>query len=832
MGEKEEDSDGSWDSARRRVKVYQLDSDGQWEDKGTGHIKCIHVEKFGGPALVVKSEKDSHQTLLLEQKVLYTAGEEVYHLQQDTLIVWNDPETDADLALSFQEAAGCKEIWDQIKEAQMSRRLKDGDDSIDESNGSLSGSERDPDELERMSLDAIKLPAATLGNVDKILETVADSSSAFHKESLVATIIRENYLPKLFELFHVIEDLEDLEHLHKFFTLFKALILLNDVTLLEVLLGEDSILEVVGILEYDPELPKPRAIPHREYLKSKVLFKEVVAFRSAELLSKIHQTFRLQYLKDVILPRALDDPTFSTFNSLIFFNNIEIVNHIMNDNVFLTELFRRIRDAETTSSQLKDLIGFLQELCNLAKNLQIPQRIHFYQAMTQHGLCDVLEVFLVHADTPVRLSTGNIIENILAHDPGLLRTFILSQSKPGYPLLNQLLVRFFSDTEMGVRVQMVEIFRSLFDTGTMEQEKDDFLVLLYNEFIPKFAEPILRDPMDESSGEMPDYVMESICDLLGFCVSHHGYRIKNFILYNNVVHKVLRLVKRRQRHLILAAVRFFRTFVGMKDDFYNRHLTKGNLFEPIVIVFTENGAKYNLINSAIIELFEFIRKENIKHLIQHVVEKYLSAFEGIDYVDTFKLLFSKHEQNMELSRSGSDADSSFRDSQRFSSSGTSQRDAADDEYFKEEADDESESSPGPRTSVGSPEREPAELVDREYGDKAAMPSPPRAGSQSPKSPRSPHSPPLDVPKEVEPVFNPPPLKPADAEESFTLGNGALPKRTPAKISIQLKSFSLPQAEQKAAEPSSPSAIADASQKHDLDNPDVEEDSPSKRQKTE
>ena len=50
-----------------------------------------------------------------------------------------------------------------------------------------------------------------------------------------------------------------------------------------------------------------------------------------------------------------------------------------------------------------------------------------------------------------------------------------------------------------------------------------------------------------------------------------------------------------------------RKIVGIKDDFYYRYIIKGNLFKPIVEVFLANGSRYNLLNSAIIELFEFIK---------------------------------------------------------------------------------------------------------------------------------------------------------------------------------------------------------------------------------
>lgn len=50
-----------------------------------------------------------------------------------------------------------------------------------------------------------------------------------------------------------------------------------------------------------------------------------------------------------------------------------------------------------------------------------------------------------------------------------------------------------------------------------------------------------------------------------------------------------------------------RKIVGIKDDFYYRYIIKGSLFKPIVEAFLENGTRYNLFNSAIIELFEFIK---------------------------------------------------------------------------------------------------------------------------------------------------------------------------------------------------------------------------------
>ena len=50
-----------------------------------------------------------------------------------------------------------------------------------------------------------------------------------------------------------------------------------------------------------------------------------------------------------------------------------------------------------------------------------------------------------------------------------------------------------------------------------------------------------------------------------------------------------------------------RRIIGLKDEFYNRYIIKGNLFEPVINALLDNGTRYNLLNSAVIELFEFIK---------------------------------------------------------------------------------------------------------------------------------------------------------------------------------------------------------------------------------
>lgn len=50
-----------------------------------------------------------------------------------------------------------------------------------------------------------------------------------------------------------------------------------------------------------------------------------------------------------------------------------------------------------------------------------------------------------------------------------------------------------------------------------------------------------------------------------------------------------------------------RKIIALKDEFYNRYIIKGNLFSPVIDALMDNKGRYNLLDSAILEMFEFIK---------------------------------------------------------------------------------------------------------------------------------------------------------------------------------------------------------------------------------
>lgn len=49
-------------------------------------------------------------------------------------------------------------------------------------------------------------------------------------------------------------------------------------------------------------------------------------------------------------------------------------------------------------------------------------------------------------------------------------------------------------------------------------------------------------------------------------------------------------------------------YAYMQDEHLINHIVKHNLLKPVVDAFVGTGNRYNLLNSAVLELFEYIRK--------------------------------------------------------------------------------------------------------------------------------------------------------------------------------------------------------------------------------
>ena len=53
---------------------------------------------------------------------------------------------------------------------------------------------------------------------------------------------------------------------------------------------------------------------------------------------------------------------------------------------------------------------------------------------------------------------------------------------------------------------------------------------------------------------------------------------------------------------------YFLNIFLLQDDFVQNYVVKNNMLKPVMDVFIANGNRYNLLNSAVLDLLEHIRK--------------------------------------------------------------------------------------------------------------------------------------------------------------------------------------------------------------------------------
>ncbi|KFQ92329.1 Serine/threonine-protein phosphatase 4 regulatory subunit 3B, partial [Nipponia nippon] len=550
---------------------------------------------------------------------------------QDTLIVWSEAEN-YDLALSFQEKAGCDEIWEKICQVQGK------DPSVEVTQDLIESEEEHIEEMPETS-PLIDLPTCELNKLEEIADLVTSVlSSPIRREKLALALENEGYIKKLLQLFQVCENLENTEGLHHLYEIIRGILFLNKATLFEVMFSDECIMDVVGCLEYDPSLAQPKR--HREFLTKTAKFKEVIPITDSELRQKIHQTYRVQYIQDIILPTpsVFEENFLSTLTSFIFFNKVEIVSmlQVMWDPIKIDVLTCKMHCVNHTL------------MCYAGRR----------------------EIFGMD-DLQVRSAATDIFSYLVEFSPSMVREFVMQeaqQSDDDILLINVVIEQMICDTdpELGGAVQLMGLLRTLIDPENMlatanKTEKSEFLNFFYNHCMHVLTAPLLANTSEDkcekdavvgstkSNTICPDnyqtaQLLALILELLTFCVEHHTYHIKNYIMNKDLLRRVLVLMNSKHTFLALCALRFMRRIIGLKDEFYNRYITKGNLFEPVINALLDNGTRYNLLNSAVIELFEFIRVEDIKSLIAHIVENFYNALESIEYVQTFKGLKTKYEQ--------------------------------------------------------------------------------------------------------------------------------------------------------------------------------------------
>ncbi|KAK6202669.1 component of IIS longevity pathway SMK-1-domain-containing protein [Scheffersomyces amazonensis] len=389
----------------RRVKVYLLQGE-DWSDNGTGYCVGEIDESTKIPYFLVRNEQDS-QDIILQS---FLEGSIQYQRQQETLIVWTDV-SGKDLALSFQEVEGCADLCEFIIKVQQEQYSPDI--SLYYVIPSLTEGE---DITELITGPVTFPPDPNSNNIDSILDLLTQCANyQFKRFRMSKFIIDTDFFIKLVGVFEQAENSKSLNCLFSLFEIIKALILYNESSLIENFLStEERIFALSGILEYDPEYPSFKAC-HRDFLKNKS-FKTVIPVEKLKIFKK---DFHLNYLKDVVLARLLDDQTFNLISSLIYMNQVEIINYLKDASI-LQKLFKIYDENDEISK--RDGVKMLHQYVLIAKGLQTFQRSEFFSILVKSGLFKMINFALKDSDSKIRVLGTELIVIIIEQDVSLVNS--------------------------------------------------------------------------------------------------------------------------------------------------------------------------------------------------------------------------------------------------------------------------------------------------------------------------------------------------------------------------------------------------------------------------
>ncbi|KAJ2351937.1 Platinum sensitivity protein, partial [Coemansia sp. RSA 2618] len=525
-------------------------------------------------------------------------------------------------------------------------------------------------------LPEIRLPPPTMGALSDIEHIIGECSQTVQqRDQLVTFITRNNYFDRLRDLHTTCEDLDATEELYAIYSIVKHILLLNDSSIFEYIVRDENIVGAASMLEYDPHHHVELGT-YRNFVLHNSHFKEVVPFGNADIESKIRQTFRLQYLKDVVVPHIIDDGTVSVISTLIFFNHAQIVNHIHHNQKFLDELFEILRRHDDPE-KMNDVVLFVHQFFAVARSLPVAYRLGLFRALSKHGLFLVFEYALQQSDRTLRTTGADMLMSVLDQDRVLVRSYMLDQYRQEHErptLLELISKRVHDDTCPEIRHMCCEALRTLLDTvgppfesmnmstdmmvgSVAEKETDDFLAAFYDMQAQNLIEPLASitsaDVSQLTAGSARAGMLNFLCDVLANMVRYHGLRAKNLLLSSGVIKGVSLLFASKYSHLKLSALRFVRVCVGMQDDVYIKYLISQGVIGVVVNLLVEMLPRDNLIASACRDLLAFVAHHRQTSLLPHLLGAHSKTLEKVpDVLEYLQNAYDSYLVSLEQSKDG------------------------------------------------------------------------------------------------------------------------------------------------------------------------------------
>ncbi|KAG0690789.1 Glucose-6-phosphate 1-dehydrogenase [Pichia californica] len=619
------------------------DNNNKWIDCGTGYCSG---KLEPNPHFYVINESDSNDILLNAP----IKGSTQYQRQQDTLIVWTNEEG-IDYALSFQETDGCLELCEFLIEIQKDKLAPNITlvAIIQSAEGEIT---------EIIAGPIPQLPIPTQDNLNSILDLLAINQ---FKNKIINQILENNgkWIIQLIEIFKICENNHQLSIIYCLSDIIKMLVYFNEMDIFEILINEEILYSIIGILEYEPEYPGLK-LNWRIFFNNKFKIKEVIKLNNVEIENQIRKCFILKFLKDAVLARLLDDSGFNCISTMIQNKECKILEFIETDDHFLKDLFAMYNDNDDDNNEniiydkKLDGIKLINQYVLISKSQQPYQRTEFYKTLIDKGLMSMIKFSTIEKEIESRILITEVIVTIIEHE------ILLFKNSNEEILMSTLINILINEKNIGLKTQAFEAIKILIDPNNLidssginttnnsmmmmnENSMDDiiddsFFIEFYEKSATKLFQPIIyiieNDEFNKIEYKREDLItLENLCELLGFVSKFHdAIHSRSFILENHLLKGINKLIDPKFKYqLRLSAVRCLRNIILLNDEYYTRYIIENDVLNGFANILDESNDCNNLVNSTCLNFLNIIINNieftNFQLLKKYLVSNYASILE-------------------------------------------------------------------------------------------------------------------------------------------------------------------------------------------------------------
>jgi hypothetical protein len=687
-----------------RVKLYNLNGKGQWDDSGIGYVFCAYEAKKINTQ--DSNEENALKLIMLNEE---TDGEMFnidikkesieFHNQRGIIITWQMGNVNEDnTAISFQEKEGVIEIWNKILVNQGKNPLDKNNliladnhlDSyyLDVSIQSLPNLFRefgnDMNEqkinylvsfLKKTNYEFILKLGELLKDEEKKLEEIKSSISTETNYTVYPSTINEN--PKKYNEDNAKENKTEnnsiynsnnqislneknisnsphMENINHIFNIFKNLILLGNRELIEILLNDTCYLITFGALEYNFELGK--IVPHRKYFKEVVKFKNPLNIEEVDILQKINLNVRLSYLKDTALPIIIDS-NYTTKNIISLIqnnNNGDIINFFINEEKYLDLLCDQMQDKNLVIKN--DSFSFFSELLKCTKD-KYQEKVTFNEAIYEMGLFQVIAENLEEIINNKYVNSWDL-KNFTQKEIIIIKEKIINVSIETITnfllvlpnefnmvlkcgnLINQFNNLMLYTDNFGIKYEISCIFKMLIEINYQNGKFDNFN--LYNESFESFIK-YLKMPIDQNKKYEISTTKQIILEIFIYLFNTFNFDSQFWLNQNELDKLILNLLEDNNKIIIIYTIKLLKCLINNSDLSVCTRIFSKQLCDKLIQIFIDNIKNTNIIISCLIGFFEDVNK-SIDPKFNIIINKEKEFFTNSEYKIYFKNINKRIEK--------------------------------------------------------------------------------------------------------------------------------------------------------------------------------------------